>query len=413
MRVVFAWIAALLAAFAVVGCGGGDSASAPTNVVAVPHDSSATISWDMESGVEYWLWIAAAPSVSSDTCANTAGCVIRRGVSSPYLLGGLINGTTYSAVLNGRINGGPGGPDSALVTFTPLAAGSSWSVGTPLGTGNLLGVAYTPATTTSSVNTYVAVGQGGSIFSSSDALTWTATTSNVAANLNAVVFNGSQFVAAGDGGTIVTSTDGSTWTTRASGTASNLYGLSTTGAFVVAVGANGTIVTSTDGGSSWTTQTSGTTGDLYAVAVSTTALFVAVGAHGTLVSSTNGTAWTVGNSQTALDLKSVAWGTSNLLGIFAAVGAAGTLVTSSDGTTWTVQAPIAANAMNSIVFGSQWISVGTAGAIFTSSDGITWQAAVSGTPNDLYSVVFTGTSALTLQIGYVAVGAAGTNLTAF
>ncbi len=412
MKVAFSWIAALLAALAVVGCGGGSSASAPTNVAAVAHDSSATILWDDEPGVEYWIWIAIAPTVSSGDCANTAGCTIRRGVSSPYVLTGLVNGTTYSAVINGRINGGPGGPDSEPVTFTPQPAGSTWSVGTPLGTDDLLGVAYTPVTTLTT-NTYVAVGQAGSIFSSSDALTWTARTSNVTANLRTVVFTGPQFVAVGDGGTIVTSADGITWTTQTSGTASNLYGLSLSGSFVVAVGANGTILTSTDGGTTWTAQTSGTTADLYGVAVSTTSIFVVVGAQGTLLSSTNGTTWTVGNSQTTLDLRSVAWGTSNLVGTFVAVGAAGVLVTSTDGTTWTVQTPIATNTMNAIVFGSQWVTVGTGGAIFTSTNGITWQAAVSGTTNDLDAVLFTGTSSLTLQVGYVAVGATGANLTSF
>ncbi len=419
MKVVFSWIAALLAALAIVGCGGGgSSASAPTNVAAVPHDSSATISWNMESDVEYWIWVATAPNVSSDNCSNTAGCVIKRGVTSPYLLTSLLNGTEYSAVINGRINGGSGGPDSAPVTFTPRAAGAQWSVGTPLATGNLRGVAYTPATAsnqTSSGNTYVAVGQGGAIFSSSDALTWTARTSNVAANLNAVVFAGTQFVAVGDGGTIVKSADGITWTTSTSGTASNLYGVTVTGLFVVAVGAGGTIVTSTDSGSTWTAQTSGTTSDLYGVAVNTSNVFVAVGAGGALLSSANGTTWAVGNSQTALDLRGVTAGVSasSLVEIFVAVGAAGTLVTSPDGTTWTAQAPIAPVSLTAAVHGSQFVAVGTGGAIFNSTDGITWQPAVSGTTSDLYAVTFTGVSTLTLAIGYVAVGAAGVNLTSF
>ncbi len=63
--------------------------------------------------------------------------------------------------------------------------------------------------------------------------------------------------------------------------------------------------------------------------------------------------------------------------------------------------------------GSQFVAVGAGGAIYTSTDGITWQPAVSGTTTDLYAVTFTGTSVLTLQIGYVAVGAAGVNLTSF
>ncbi len=411
MKVVFSWLLGLFAAWSIAGCGGGSSASAPTNVVAVPHDSSATISWNMESDVEYWLWIAAAPTVSSDNCANTVGCTIRRGVASPYLLGGLVNGTTYSAVINGRINGGPGGPDSAPVTFTPRAAGTSWNVGTPIGTVNLRGITYTPATATTG-NTFVAVGDGGSIYTSPDGVTWTARTSTVTANLDAVVF-GSQFVAVGEGGTVVTSTDGITWTARTSGTGSNLYGLMVSGLFVVAVGANGTILTSTDSGTTWAAQTSGTTNDLFGATVNTTAGFVVVGAQGTVLSSGNGTTWTVGASPTTLDLRSVAWAPIGLTGTFVAVGVAGALVTSTDGATWTAQAPISTASLSAVIEGSQFVTVGAGGVIYTSTDGITWQPAVSGTTTDLYAVTFTGTSVLTPQIGYAAVGAAGVNLTSF
>ena len=412
MKVVFSWFLALFAAWSIAGCGGGSSASAPTNVAAVPHDSSATIAWNMDPDVEYWIWVAAASSVSSATCANTVGCTIKRGVSSPYLLTGLINGTTYSAVVNGRINGGPGGPDSAPVTFTPEPAGTNWHVGTPIGTVNLRGVTYTPATATTG-NTFVAVGDGGSIYTSPDAVNWTARTSTVTANLDAVVFAGSQFVAVGEGGTVVTSADGITWTARTSGTGNNLYGVAVTGVFVVAVGAGGTILTSTDGGSTWAVQTSGTTNDLFGVIVSTTAVFVAVGAQGTLLSSGNGTTWTVRTSQTALDLRSVAWAPIGLTGTFVAVGVAGTLVTSADGATWVAQPPISTVSLAAVIFGSQFVAVGAGGAIYTSTDGITWQAAVSGTTTDLYAVTFTGTSVLSLQIGYSAVGAAGVNLTSF
>lgn len=407
MKRAIASFAAIIAVLLIAGCGGGDSAPAPANVSLVAHDSSATIAWDQDPDVEYWVWVAAVPNVTSDTCAVSLGCVIFRGVSSPFLVTGLINGTTYSAVINGRTGGGPGGPDTPSISFVPRLAGATWSAGAPLGAGNLLGIAFTSATATVG-NTFVAVGQGGSIFSSPDALTWTGRTSNVATNLNAVLYAGTVFVAVGDAGTIVTSPDGINWTTRTSGTANNLYGLTMAGTVMVAVGANGTILASSDG-TTWAAASSGTTRDLYGIASVVGGLYVAVGAQGTVLTSPDGAAWTVRASPTSLDLRSAVYGLAGVV----AVGAAGTIVTSADGTSWTAQTPIGANSLASVTYGSQFIAVGTGGSIYTSLGGITWQAAVSGTTNDLNAVAPTGFAATLVRAAYAAVGAAGTNLTAF
>ena len=75
-------------------------------------------------------------------------------------------------------------------------------------------------------------------------------------------------VAVGNSGTILTSSDGTDWTTRTSGTTDNLlgvdYGIST----FVAVGASGNIVRSTDNGSSFDNATSPTGNTMYGVAFS-------------------------------------------------------------------------------------------------------------------------------------------------
>jgi len=111
--------------------------------------------------------------------------------------------------------------------------------------------------------------------------------------LNGVAFGGGLFVAVGNGGTIFTSTDGVSWTSRTSGTTNNLNAVaysSTLGMFV-AVGASGTILTSTDG-TTWTSR-SGGAGTLYSVGWSpTAAAFMAVPlTGGTAYASTNGTSW--------------------------------------------------------------------------------------------------------------------------
>ena len=55
------------------------------------------------------------------------------------------------------------------------------------------------------------------------------------------------FVAVGDNGTILTSSDGTTWTSRTSGTTEYLRGGAYGNSTLVVVGASGTILTSSDG----------------------------------------------------------------------------------------------------------------------------------------------------------------------
>ena len=65
--------------------------------------------------------------------------------------------------------------------------------------------------------------------------------------LRDVIYANSVWVAVGDSGTIRTSTDGLVWTTRASGKTENLNGITWSGTEFTVVGDNNTIITSTDG----------------------------------------------------------------------------------------------------------------------------------------------------------------------
>ena len=130
--------------------------------------------------------------------------------------------------------------------------------------------------------------------------------------------------------------------------------------------------------------------------------FIAVGAGGTLLTSADGTTWTAVASQTTRDLRALAFGASTIV----AVGAAGTVITSPDAATWTARPAIGAADLAAVAFGSQFVAVGRGGAIFTSADAVTWTAQSSGTTNDLNAVA-------SGNFGYLAVGAAGTNLTAY
>jgi hypothetical protein len=118
----------LLGAVLCVACGGGGSpAPAPTGLAAVAGDASATVSWDMVEGVEYWLFEGPTSNVPAaitnmSTWIGLAGGSTVVKVASPYVVSGLVNGTSYSFTVNGRTSGGPGGPGATPVVATPVAA---------------------------------------------------------------------------------------------------------------------------------------------------------------------------------------------------------------------------------------------------------------------------------------------------
>ncbi|HJU22960.1 MAG TPA: hypothetical protein VJ891_10675 [Casimicrobiaceae bacterium] len=416
MRLFVAIVMIAIAAM-LTGCGGGKGSSEPPpkNVKATPGDSSVSVTWDVDPSLEYWVWVTPGTTIDTNNCASQ--CRIFVNVFPPFIASGLVNGTTYTLTVNARKEGGPGGDGSPPETFVPRLAGFDWTAGVPLGTNNLLGIGFISATS-AGISTVVEVGADGTAFYSLDAQTWTAATTNVTANLNAVQYRNGLFVAIGDGGTIITSPDGATWTARTSPTTNSLTALVGNGqGQVIAVGKNGTILVSTDS-TTWTTANSGTTEDLYGVAFGNSR-YVAVGAHGTLIASDNGTTWAAITPVVGADLHGITYGslsatsTTPAVARFIAVGTAGTVITSTDGLNWVAEAPLTTNNLASVAFGSQFVTVGAGGVIFTSLDGLTWHPADSGTATDLNAVAFTILTAKSIGIGYLAVGNAGTNLTSF
>lgn len=390
---------ALGAVLALAGCDTGSSAPPPGEVKVVAGDGSVTLTWAMEPGVEYWVFSAAADSVAPENCSSLPECKTIMSAVSPQVVSGLTNGTTYSFTVNGRIDGGPGGPGSASVSAVPRMAGAVWDVGAPLGQADLRGVTYGTS--------FLAVGSSGAMFSSADAIAWTALGSVIAADLNAAIYGNAGFIAVGAGGVMLRSTDDlASWTQLAASTTNDLYALAYSGSLFLAVGANGTIITS-EGGENWTLRYSGTSSNLYGVAYGN-GLYVAVGAGGTLQTSSDGVNWQAALSQTTLDLKGVAYGAD----VFVATGATGALLTSADGITWVPQTPIASSpTLNAVIYGddfygTQFVAVGNNGAIYTSADGINWASPSSGNTNNLYAATYG-------NYGYSTVGAAGSNLSAF
>ena len=419
------FVAALAAALVLlsVGCGNGEPAPAPTGLAVSAGEASATVSWDMTDGVEYWLFFGPS-SIAPTTTSSMQGWFGLPGgnvllkATSPYVVTGLPDGLSYSFSVNARTNGGPGGPGSTAVTVTPRIAGTNWLAGSTVpATTDLRSVTFgvtTGTTTTVPVNTYVAAGTGGAIYSSLDGGTWSVANYTSSRNINAAGYFGT-FKLVGDGGLVLLSSDAASWTAQTSGTTQNLYAIASNFLNLnVAVGANGTIISSADG-INWTAATSsGTTRDLYAVTYAAygSGLWLAVGAGGTMVQSTDGLTWTSVASNTLTDLRSIAYGTqlsTSTTGVltatsqFVVVGAAGSVLSSADGASWSTKTLAGAGDLNAVTYGAQYVAVGAGGKIFISADGASWTATTPVTSQNLYAVA-RGT------ITYSAVGAAGTNL---
>ncbi len=417
------YLAGLMTALLLVACGTGESAPAPTGLTASAGESSATLTWDMVSGVEYWVFYAptsVSPSsvTSMQNWFGLPGGNVMLKVSSPYVVQGLANGVNYSFSINGRISGGPGGPGATPVQASPRIAGSNWTATAASGSVDLRSVAYGSTTSTTLINsvttttnlttTYIAVGDLGAMYSSTDGTNWTPIDYANTKRLSGASFL-STYKVVGDEGLILTSPDTITWTVQTSGTTKNLYAIAGNGLNLnVAVGAAGTIITSTDG-LNWTAaSSSGTVRDLYAVNYGG-GTWVAVGAGGTIVVSGDGLTWHAVDSGESNDLRGIASmaslsSTGTLNTTYVAVGAASTLLSSSDAGTWTQQpVPMVGANLNAVVYGTQFVAVGAEGSILFSSDGLIWEAAQALNSKEILAV----THGLD---GFYAVGSAGSHL---
>lgn len=151
-------------------------------------------------------------------------------------------------------------------------------------------------------------------------------------------------VAVGDYGTIYTSTNGAAWNEVSPGVTNWLRGVAFGATAFVAVGENGKILRAPSNGTSWSSAVSGTTEHLNRVrflGTGATGQFYAVGDRGTLLGSVNGTTWTTLASGTTNDLFDVALNNTGLL----LVGDQEIRMKANGGTSWVDQiGGIASNA---------------------------------------------------------------------
>lgn len=136
-----------------------------------------------------------------------------------------------------------------------------------------------------------AVGDDGTIFRTTNGISWSALTSPTSSTLRGLHFPTSSIgYAVGLSGTILKTTDGgANWSLMISPTSDQLNGVYFTDANTgYIIGVNGRIMKTTDGGTIWTSQTSGTTNELLEVHFANSTTGYAVGYSGTILKTSNG-----------------------------------------------------------------------------------------------------------------------------
>jgi len=279
------------------------------------------------------------------------------------------------------------GDEGTLFTSTDARA---WTEHLVPGDISLASVAY-------GNGVYVAVGLSGGVVRSSDGAEWTLMTAPVDKNLYDVTFGGGRFVAVGQDGAIVTSVDGLTWEDRTVASEADLYGVAWGKDKYVTAGGASLILTSPDS-AVWTHQTAGWEDLTFAAVAYAGDAFVLAADHDAMretidvptrwavfyFRSVDGTSWQDMKWQGTYVWKRSSWVRGMLwTGLqLVSFGDNGSAQTSPDGMRWTHRT----SAENAVIVGiasgaGTYVGVGTEdafnGAVYSSTDGLTWQHEVN------------------------------------
>jgi len=292
-----------------------------------------------------------------------------------------------------------------ILAISSRAQSGGWTIQSSPTTQNLNGISFSDA------NTWIAVGDGGTIIRSSDGgMNWVIISSPVADALRGVCMHGSFGLAVGISGRMVKTTNsGLSWTEIPRQTTRNLYSVSISDLMSVAVGNEGTILVSLDHGSTWSPHTAGTASILFGVSVNGSSA-VGVGGQGAVVMSVNGgSGWglTVLGNQTTFFYSS-SFVNSNTGWAVGSTATPGNVIIRSDdaGFVWSGQSVPTTEQLFGVSFASldTGTAVGGNGTIIHTVDGFNWVNQTSGTAQ-----ILNGVSFVTSVMG-IAVGNSGTIL---
>ncbi len=231
-----------------------------------------------------------------------------------------------------------------------------------------------PAPTTSSLygviygaDRFVAVGDAGIVLWSTNGLAWNAVSAGPTNNFRRVAFGNGKFVALTDNLGLLCSSDSTLWQPSTNGVPNgrSFFGLYFGGGSFVACGNDGAIITSSDG-LNWT-NTSVSTWSTFFCGAYGNGVFVTAGrgefGADQVASSTNGVFWT---TQRLNNFYALCYGGGFFVGVFDG----GPVQYSSDGKTWTNGS--GAPGLGVAYGFGYYAAVGSSGAIFTATNPSTW-----------------------------------------
>ena len=317
------------------------------------------------------LTVVAKPRLAGDTPTWTSGTPLPLGGPPQNLKSIAFSGTRFvvvgdaATILAGDLNYTNNDPAALGVTaWVPVPATSL----PPTFAADLSSVIYN--------GTFVALGTDGSIISSIDGLTWTANGQISASGMNGLSFGLASgvatYIAVGNGGQIFSSTDLNLvgWPQLNSGTTSDLTSISALPGSFLVTGAGGTLLTSLNG-STWSPLVSNTASTLRGAVFNPNPLvtnhYVAVGDAGTIVASADSVSWnpippSAITPPLTQDLRGVTVGGATA-SRFLAVGQGGAVAFSDDGLNWSSASAGSSNNLAGVVYSpGMYLAVGDAGA---------------------------------------------------
>jgi hypothetical protein len=323
--------------------------------------------------------------------AQTNGTTNAQIFSIAYGLNAITKQSTYVAV-------------GDVGTVLSSTNGVNWNV-IIVGTDAFYSIAYNPQ-----LALFCAVGAQGTIQTSPDGVNWTAQVSGTTQTLYAVTYGPTGFVVVGHAGANLISSNATTWTVQPVITTVNLLAI-TYGDQYVAVGQMGQIWSSPDS-VTWTSQTSGVTVSLNSICFNGSNLYVVVGDTGNILTSPDNVTWTPQTSGTTHNLKGVCY---NFVDLYVTVGEGGIILNSAAGVTWTPAVnptPVPQYDLYAVVYGTDFLAVGAHGVCLSAPDGINWVivsplpiiVAGQGTIGWYYTVTVAGFQNLGLGRVYYTVG---------
>ena len=355
------------------------AANTPATLTVGANDTVLTADSSTSTGLA-WKAPAASGPIVSHFFTTGVGSVTRAVPVGRYLVDTDATDTVVTVGANSRTGSG---------VLNVTSTGTSFGVSRPpIPAAPVEPATWTPRTSGfTGINTiygltfgngvYVAGGAAGTLTSSTDAITWTARTSNVGAErISALTFGNGVYVAAGNNGVLTTSTNAITWTSRTSGFGTTrIYGLTFGNGVYVAVGDNAQMRTSTDA-ITWTTRASGHSSRIQAATFGN-GVYVTVGLFGNVTTSTDATNWTARTSNVGTEsLHAATFGS----GVYVAAGTNGTMTSSTNAITWTSRTSgFGTSMIRAVTFGNGvYVAVGANGTMTTSTNAITWTSRTSG-----------------------------------